>query len=177
MKTRNPKSRSITRRAALATAPALVASSSSASAAASAVVQPTAGEAGPIIVRANPPGLSTPRGYSHVVTAAAGRTVYVAGQVPSNAAGEVVGKGNFRAQTEQVFANLKIALEAAGASPRDVVKANVYVVNPKPDDVAVFREVRGAFFPNDHPASTFVGVTALANPDFLVEIEVIAVVR
>jgi enamine deaminase RidA (YjgF/YER057c/UK114 family) len=127
--------------------------------------------------RVNPPGLLTPRGYTHVVSASGGRTVYVSGQVSANAKGEVVGKGDIKAQTTQVFENLKIALAAAGAAPKDVVKTNIYVVNFKAEDIPAIRDIRNAFFANvEPPASTLVGVTALANPDWLIEIEVIAVV-
>jgi enamine deaminase RidA (YjgF/YER057c/UK114 family) len=127
--------------------------------------------------RINPPGLLTPRGYTHVVTASGGRTVYISGQVSANAKGEVVGKGDLKAQTAQVFENLKIALAAAGAAPKDVVKTNIYAVNFKPGDIPAIRDVRNAFFAGvEPPASTLVGVTALASPDWLIEIEVIAVV-
>jgi enamine deaminase RidA (YjgF/YER057c/UK114 family) len=112
-----------------------------------------------------------------VVSASGGRTVYVSGQVSANAKGEVVGKGDIKAQTTQVFENLKIALAAAGAGPKDVVKTNIYVVNFKAEDIPAIRDIRNAFFANvEPPASTLVGVTALANPDWLIEIEVIAVV-
>ncbi len=126
----------------------------------------------------NPAGLSKPTGYTHVVTTQPGKMVYVAGQVALNAKGEVIGKGDLAGQTAQVFENLKTALAAGGATFADVVKLNYYVVNMKPADPAVIREARAKFLPADHPpASTLVGVTALANPDFMIEIEAIAVVR
>jgi enamine deaminase RidA (YjgF/YER057c/UK114 family) len=125
----------------------------------------------------NPAGLSTPRGYTHVVVASGGRTAYISGQVSANPKGEIVGKGDLKTQTTTVFANLRIALAAAGATPKDVVKANIYVVNLKPEDVLVVREMRNAFFAGlEPPASTLVGITALAHPDYLIEIEAIAVV-
>ena len=127
--------------------------------------------------RINPPGILTPRGYTHVVSVAGGRTVYVSGQVSANAKGEVVGRGDIKAQTAQVFENLRIALAAAGAGPKDVVKINMFVVNLKADDLPGVREIRNLFFENlEPPASTLVGVTALAGPDWLLEIEAIAVV-
>ena len=89
----------------------------------------------------NPPGLSTPRGYSHTVSVTGGRTVYVAGQVAYNAQGEVVGKGDLRAQARQAFENLRIALSAAGGSFKDLVKINTYVVGYKPDQLPILREV------------------------------------
>ena len=127
--------------------------------------------------RINPPGILTPRGYTHVVSVAGGRTVYISGQVSANAKGEVVGRGDIKAQTAQVFENLRIALAAAGAGPKDVVKINMFVVNLKADDLPGVREIRNSFFANlEPPASTLVGVTALAGPDWLIEIEAIAVV-
>jgi enamine deaminase RidA (YjgF/YER057c/UK114 family) len=127
--------------------------------------------------RVNPPGILTPRGYTHVVTVTGGRTVYISGQISANAKGEVVGKGDLKAQTTQVFENLKVALLAAGASQKDVVKICMFVVNLKNEDLPAIRGVRDAFFENiEPPASTLVGVTALAGPEWLLEIEAIAVV-
>ena len=126
----------------------------------------------------NPPGLSTPRGYSHTVSVAGGRTVFIAGQVAYNAQGEVVGKGDLRAQARQAFENLRIALAAAGGSFKDVVKMNTYVVGYKPDQLPVLREVRAEILKDvTPPASTLVGVQSLVNPDLLIEIEAIAVVE
>jgi len=125
----------------------------------------------------NPPGLSTPRGYSHTVSVTGGRTVYVAGQVAYNAQGEVVGKGDLRAQARQAFENLRIALAAAGASFKDLVKINTYVVGYKPDQLPILREVRAEMLKDlTPPASTLVGVQGLVNPDLLIEIEAVAVV-
>ncbi len=126
----------------------------------------------------NPAGLSKPAGYTHVVTTQPGKVIFLAGQTALNAKGEVVGAGDLRAQATQVFENLKTALSAAGATFNDVVKLNYYVVNMKPADPPVIREVRGKFVSAEHPpASTLVGVAALARPEFLIEIEAIAVVR
>lgn len=125
----------------------------------------------------NPPGLSPTFGWTHVVTATGGKTIYVSGQVSVNERGEVVGKGDLRAQTEQTFANLKTSLTAAGATFRDVVKMGIFVVGLKPENVPIIREVRGRYVSADKPpASTLVGVQALVGADWLIEIEVIAVV-
>lgn len=125
----------------------------------------------------NPPALGPTFGWTHVVTAAGGRTVYVSGQVGVNERGEVVGRGDLRAQTEQAFRNLGHALAAAGAAFGDVVKSNLYVVGLRPEHVPVLREVRGRYFDAARPpASTLVGVSALVGPDWLIEIEAIAVV-
>ncbi len=124
----------------------------------------------------NPPGLWTPRGFTHAVVASG--TVFVSGQVACDPKGELVGKGDLRAQTKQVYENLKLALEASGATFADVVRSNAYVVNLKREDLAVIREVRSGYLSaQGPPASTIVGVAALANPECLIEIEVTAVVK
>lgn len=126
----------------------------------------------------NPPTLSTPTGYTHVVTiAGGGKLIYLSGQVSLDKSGAIVGKGDFAAQTRQVHDNLLAALAAAGAKPADVVKINTYVVNYKAEHRAVIREIRGPIFGKDNPpASTLVGVQALALDDFLLEVEAVAVV-
>jgi enamine deaminase RidA (YjgF/YER057c/UK114 family) len=119
-----------------------------------------------------------PPGYTHVVAVSDGKTIYISGQVPVNDKGETVGAGDFRAQVVQVYENLKVALAAAGATFSDVVKMNTYVVNYQPADVVIIREVRKNYLsPTQPPASTLVGVQALVNPDFRIEIEAIAVVK
>ena len=125
----------------------------------------------------NPPTLCPTNGWTHVVTHTAGKTIYVSGQVSVNERGEVIGKGDLRAQVVQTFENLKHGLAAAGATFRDVVKSNLYVVGLKPEHVAIIREVRSRHFDAQNPpASTLVGVEALVGPDWLIEIEVVAVV-
>jgi len=130
----------------------------------------------PTATFSNPPGLSTPRGYTHVVDVPAGRTLYIAGQVAFDAEGKVVGKGDVRAQTEQVFRNLKIALESAGATFADVVKLNWYVKDMS--QLVVYRDVREQYFgTGPRPASTLVEVKGLALEDLLIEVEAIAAPR
>lgn len=120
------------------------------------------------------PELSTPRGYNYVVTAT-GKMVFVAGQIALDKDGNVVGKGDLRAQTVQVLENVKACLAAAGATFADVVKLNTYVVNLKVQDLPIIREARSAYFPAENPpASTMVGVTALAIEGLLIEIEAVA---
>jgi reactive intermediate/imine deaminase len=126
------------------------------------------------IERMNPQGLSTPTGYSHVVSARGGKTIYIAGQVALDTAGQIVGKGDLAAQTKQVFENLAVALKAAGATFANVVKTNYYLRDA--GQVAVVREIRSRYFTGELPASTLIEVPRLANPDFLIEIEVVAVV-
>jgi enamine deaminase RidA (YjgF/YER057c/UK114 family) len=135
-----------------------------------------AAQAAPQIRRINPPTLSTPTGYTHVVEATGGKTVYISGQVAFDSTGRLVGAGDFRAQTTQVFENLRRALAAAGATFSDVVKMNTYTTDAS--QIAVLREVRARYFESERlPASTFVAVSALARPEWIIEIEVVAVVR
>src|ERR1700747_1722075 len=81
----------------------------------------------PQVKRTNPPTLSRPTGYTHVVEVTGPvKTVYISGQIALAAAGTVVGQGDMKAQAEQVFKNLEAALNAAGAKFSDVVKMNTY---------------------------------------------------
>jgi enamine deaminase RidA (YjgF/YER057c/UK114 family) len=124
----------------------------------------------------NPTGLAPGRGYTHVVDVPAGRTICVAGQVAFDEKGNLVGPGDVRAQTEQVFRNLRTALEGAGASLTDIVKLNWYVRDVS--QVAIFREVRDQFLGSGpRPASTLVEVKSLVRDDILIEVEAIAVPR
>jgi len=127
----------------------------------------------------NPDGLNKPAGYTHVVVVTEPRKlVYISGQVAWDTKGGIVGKGDFRAQVTKALENLKLALSAAGATMEDLIKVNYYVVNLKPDQVPIIREVRSKYFSAEHPpASTLVGVTALAREDFMIEIEAVAVVK
>src|SRR5262249_44653613 len=128
----------------------------------------------PQIKRTNPPTLSKPTGYTHVVEATGGKTVYVAGQIALDKDGKVVGEGDMKAQAEQVFKNLQAALSAAGATFKDVVKMTTYTTDMA--QVQAIRDVRARYFGDVTPASTLVQVVKLARPEFLLEIEVIAVV-
>ncbi len=111
--------------------------------------------------------------YSHVVMTDAPVTVYIAGQVPRDKDGNNVGKGDMRAQIRQVGANLKAALAAAGATLADVVKTTTYVTDV--DEFFRHSDVRAEIFGTSPPTSTTIVVKALAHPDFMVEIEAIAV--
>lgn len=125
----------------------------------------------------NPIQLCPTFGWTHVVSVSGGKTIYVSGQVSVDERGEVVGKGDLGAQTEQAFKNIAIALNSAGATFQDVVKTNLYVVGLKPEHVPMIREVRSRYVSIDHPpASTLVGVSALVGPDWLIEIEAVAVI-
>jgi len=125
------------------------------------------------VKRSNPPALSKPTGYTHVVEVnGPGKTVYIAGQIAIDKDGTVVGAGNMKAQAEQVFKNLQAALEAAGAKFSDVVKMNTYITDM--EQAPAVREVRARYFGDTTPASTLVQVVRLARPEFMLEIEVIA---
>jgi reactive intermediate/imine deaminase len=140
--------------------------------------QPTIPQAqrSPVIRRLNPATLFTPSGYTHVVEVTGGRTLYISGQVSMDSTGTLVGAGDLRAQAEQVFENLRRALAAGGATFADVVKVNYYVTDAT--QIAVVRDVRSRYISATHtPASTFVQVSRLARPDWMIEIEAIAVTR
>ena len=125
----------------------------------------------------NPPSLNPTNGFTHVVAATGGKTIYVSGQVSVNERAEVIGKGDMRAQVERVFANLTIALAAAGATFHDVVKITYFVVDLKPEHIPHIREVRSKYLNMANPpASSLIGVAALVVPDWLIEIELVAVV-
>lgn len=125
----------------------------------------------------NPPTLCPTFGWTHVVTATGGKTIYISGQVGINEKGEVVGKGDLKRQTEQAFENIRLGLEAVGATFKDVVKTNLFVVGLRAEHVPIIREVRSRFVSAGHPpSSTLVGVSALVGPDWLIEIEAVAVV-
>lgn len=120
------------------------------------------------------PGLSKPTGYSYAVKKT-GTPVFIAGQVSQDADGKLVGEGDAGAQTEQVYRNLKAVVEACGGTMDDIVKITVFTT-----DLAyrpAIAAVRERAFPNgQYPASTFVVISSLAAPGFLVEIEAVAVI-
>lgn len=131
----------------------------------------------PDVTFANSPGIPTPAGYSHAAVVSGGKMIFLSGQVAMNKQGEMVGKDDFRAQAAQVFANLKLALAAAGASPKDIVKLNYYVVGLTRDKLVALREVRDQYIDKTHPpASTLAGVQALFRDDAMLEVEAVAVV-
>src|SRR6202166_5219904 len=114
--------------------------------------------------------------FSQVVAASGRRTIYTAGQVSIDEGGALVGAGDLAAQTAQAMRNVGVALSAAAASYADIVKITTYVVNYKPEYRAIIGKARAPFFANGTPpASTLVGVAALAVPEWLVEIEAVAV--
>ena len=121
-----------------------------------------------VVMRAGHPA------YNHVVTVSGtGKMVFVAGQLARDASGNCVGKGDMRAQIQQVGENIKACLEAAGATLADIVKTNTYVTNI--EEFFKHTDVRMEYF-GAMPTSTTIEVSKLAHPDLMVEIEVIAMV-
>ena len=124
----------------------------------------------------NPKTLAPQSGYSYVVDATGpGRTVYIAGQLGLDMENKLVGApGDFRAQCTKAIENLQAALAAVGAKLSDVVKITNYLTDMSAH-IGVYREVRDQFFAMPRPASTAVGISQLARPGALFEIEAIAV--
>jgi len=130
----------------------------------------------PSIRRINPPELGTPPGYSQIVDVSPGRLVFIAGQTAADRDGNVVGRNDFAAQAEQVFANLTVALQASGCTAANLVKLTVFLTEM--DNLGRNREARNRFFatvtPPAAPAVTLVEVSKLYGADLLIEIEAIA---
>jgi enamine deaminase RidA (YjgF/YER057c/UK114 family) len=125
----------------------------------------------------NPDSLNKNPAFTNVVTVTGPvKTIYIGGQDAVDASGNIVGKGDFKAQSEQVLKNIQAALAASGAQPEHVIKWNMYVVHGQSLQVGfeAFQRVWG-HSPNP-PAITTAFVAELAHPDFLLEIDAIAVV-
>jgi len=121
----------------------------------------------------NPPGLSKPPGYTHVVEATApARLVYIAGQLGIDRDGKL--SSDFRLQAVQTFENLKTALSAVGAQFQHVVKLNNYLVDLK--HLPIFRQVRDSYLADENrPASTTLAISGLAREGAMLEVEAVAV--
>ena len=127
--------------------------------------------------RSNPDTVAAPMGtYSQAVRVETGDAVWihVSGQIAIDTEGNLVGPGDVRAQTRQVFENLKAILETNGATFADAVKIGTYLTTL--DDLAGMREVRSEYLTAEPPASTAVQVVALVVPEALIEIDLVAVV-
>jgi enamine deaminase RidA (YjgF/YER057c/UK114 family) len=127
----------------------------------------------------NPPELFNSRqyGFSQVVSAQGGKTIYLSGQVGWDARQQMTGLGDLAAQTRQALRNIVIGLRAAGASLEDIVSMRIYILTSELVNSAAISAALLEFFPENPPATTWIGVQALANPDFLVEIEPVAVIE
>lgn len=127
----------------------------------------------------NPPSVfrSLEHGFPQAVAATGKRTLYISGQTAWDPQRNLVGGADLGAQARQAFQNLGAVLQAAGSTPSDVVSLRIYVVNYKPENAeAVGKAYRQFFTATAAPATTWVGVAALADPGFLIEVEAIAVV-
>jgi 2-iminobutanoate/2-iminopropanoate deaminase len=121
----------------------------------------------------NPPPTSN-KSMSKAIIVETGKMLILSGHVPMTSDGELVGMG-IKEQTEQVFENIGAALIEAGASFKDLVKITIFLCPMTPETLNGFREVRDRYINLDcPPTSSLVGVSALVNPDFLVEIEAMA---
>lgn len=123
---------------------------------------------------------SFPKMFTQVVKTTSGgvASIHVSGQVAIDSQGQLVGKGDYGAQAERAYENLRLALEAAGATAADVVKLNTYVVDLKPEHGRAIGMARAKFLDAPTPpASTMVGVTSLVLPDFLIEAEAVAIIE
>jgi enamine deaminase RidA (YjgF/YER057c/UK114 family) len=128
----------------------------------------------------NPETMAKPTaGYSHVAEVTDGKIVYIAGQVALDRAGNLVGKDDFRAQVQQVFENLKAAVEASGGDSHNIIKLNYYCAESvDPAQVPIVREIRDKYVNTANPpTSTFVVVKRLVRPEWLIEVDAVAVVR
>ncbi|MGH2581864.1 MAG: RidA family protein [Anaerolineales bacterium] len=117
-------------------------------------------------------------GFSQIVTSQGGKTVYLSGQVAWDSERNIVGPDDLRAQTIQSLRNIETALKSAGGTITDVVSMRIYIVESKLAEDHHITEALKTFFPEERlPASTWVGVPALSDKDFLVEIEAVAVIE
>jgi 2-iminobutanoate/2-iminopropanoate deaminase len=123
----------------------------------------------------NPQTMHTPVGYSHVAEVRRGKIVYIAGQVAMDRRGDLVGKDDVSAQTQQVFENLKSAVESVGGMMKDIVKLNYYLVDIS--HLPAVRAVRDTFINTENPpTSTAVQVSRLFRPEFLIEVDAVAAI-
>ena len=122
----------------------------------------------------NAAGFTHAQPFSQGIEAPAGRMVFVAGQVALDKEGDVIGVGDPAKQTEAALENMKLVLAEAGATLDDVVRLTVFMTDMR--NFPAIQEVRARYFPKDPPASTTLAITALVNPNLLVEIDAIAVV-
>jgi enamine deaminase RidA (YjgF/YER057c/UK114 family) len=124
----------------------------------------------------NPPDLPAPKTYTQVVVARGTKLIFISGQEPEDVHGKLVGRGDFAVQAHQVFANLGRALAAGGALPNHVAKITIYVVDYQRDyHLPIIESARVALFGDHKAADVVVGIAALS-PDYLIEVDAVAVV-
>jgi len=112
--------------------------------------------------------------FAQAVKSSSGNLLFISGQISVDAKGNLVGKGDIKAQTRQVLENIQAILRSVGASLENIVKVTVFLTDLR--NFEAVAEVRSEYFKGNPPASTLVGVNGLVSPDFLIEIEAIAVV-
>ena len=122
----------------------------------------------------NPEGLFKPSTFSQIAITSGDTVVYISGQTARDPTSQIVAVGDVKKQAEKVFENLRVAVEAAGGSMADIAKITTFVVGLKPDDRLWIGEMVKKNFPKP-PAHTLVGISALAAPELLIEIEAVAV--
>jgi enamine deaminase RidA (YjgF/YER057c/UK114 family) len=118
---------------------------------------------------------SLPHGFSQLVIATGRKTVFISGQTAWDKQKNIVGGGSVLEQARQAFRNLEEAMEAAGGTLKDLVALRIYVVDYQAECGTAVGIVLREFFSENPPASTWIGVSALADPEFLIEIEATAV--
>jgi enamine deaminase RidA (YjgF/YER057c/UK114 family) len=124
----------------------------------------------------NPKDLPVPQTYSQVVVATGSKLVFISGQEPEDLQGKLVGRGDLATQARQVFANLGRALAAAGAAPTQVARITIYLVNYDRDEcLPIVEQARVELFGDHKPADVVLGVASLS-PDYLIEVDAIAVI-
>jgi enamine deaminase RidA (YjgF/YER057c/UK114 family) len=126
----------------------------------------------------SPRTLPPPTGYSQMAEVTSGKIVMIAGQVAHDLQANIVGENDFAAQVEQVFKNVDAAVRAAGGTFRNIVKLNNYCIDSVPaEQIAAYRTVRDRYFDMAHPpTSTFVYVSRLVRPNWLFEMDAMAVI-
>jgi len=130
----------------------------------------------PAIRLSNPEELAPPPGYSNIVEISGGRIIFIAGQTALDNHGDLVGKGDFEAQADQVFRNISAAVASVGCTTRNLAKLTVFVRDM--GELAAYRRARNRFFatvrPPAAPAVTLVEVSRLFGDDFLIQVEAVA---
>jgi len=110
-------------------------------------------------------------GYSHA--AKSGNTLYIAGQVAQDVAGNLVGRGDLEVQVRQVYENIKNIVQEAGGTLQNIVKMTTFLTHYS--SIETYRSVRNQYFPEPCPPNTLLIIDSLALPDFMIEVEAVAV--
>jgi 2-iminobutanoate/2-iminopropanoate deaminase len=117
-------------------------------------------------------------GFSQIVTSSGGKMVFLSGQVGWNERQQMIGPDDLRAQTWQTIRNIETAIKIAGGTLADIVSMRIYILEEKLEESYRIREALKEFFPQDRaPTTTWIGVRALANKEFLIEIEATGVIE